>query len=611
MDINRTIQVTNRGFSPILSIAQGTDMVRFNFRLTDFDIPSGSAAVAYNIQPTGNIVPKTCSISGNTVSVDPPAYYFLRGKNYMQIQITNSGKRIVSFLIEVWCSPNIATPEVVEMGDSTVTQQLLSEVVLLTERLNNLLTNVPEGSEKDSELVDIRVGTNGQVYGSAGDAMRSLVGPGIRITSTSQLASLADAEPNRIYVIGYSSDDKAPDIPKDASINGILVTLNFRQEVNDGTIQIYADSNRSGFYIRNSWTSEGNFGKWYSFGFPIDVYIELLKNATKTHFILSGTNPESPFDDINTFPANSIVAGDFTSFDDSIIDNGIICTIGEQYEVGDTPYGHGAFQIAIGTKKDMHYRLFWNDSWLDWDFFATGKDVEELREMISAIDNKEVTCNLSMFENVGVIGDSYASGGMVINDEIMTKYNISWPQVLKRSTGVDFVNYSFSGATCKSWLVNSNYGKSKVESDDPKQLYLVCLGINDADRKNEQPTGTIADMKDNSEENPDTFFGNYGKILSVLMLKSSKAKIVLVTIPLKNSQYMEYSGYIKSIGEKYNLPVIDSLTDPFLNSDEFQNNRSGGHPLAVGYSRMANSMKKLIENIMLDPYFNDYTGDLS
>ena len=176
MDINRTIQVTNRGFSPILSIAQGTDMVRFNFRLTDFDIPSGSAAVAYNIQPTGNIVPKTCSISGNTVSVDPPAYYFLRGKNYMQIQITNSGKRLVSFLIEVWCSPNIATPEVVEMGESTVTQQLLSEVGLLSARINNLAKLTEGSTTGDAELRDIRIGYDGTEYENAGEAVRSQVG---------------------------------------------------------------------------------------------------------------------------------------------------------------------------------------------------------------------------------------------------------------------------------------------------------------------------------------------------------------------------------------------------------------------------------------------------
>ena len=145
MSVKQSIKVTNAGLSPILSVAQGTGAIEYEFTVSDFDIPSGSAAVAYNIQPTGNIVSQICSISGNTITIKPPAYYFLRGKNYMQIQITNSGKRIVSFLIEVWCSPNIATPEVVEMGDPTVTQQLLSEVGLLSARINNL-AKLQEGS---------------------------------------------------------------------------------------------------------------------------------------------------------------------------------------------------------------------------------------------------------------------------------------------------------------------------------------------------------------------------------------------------------------------------------------------------------------------------------
>lgn len=217
MDINRTIQVTNRGFSPILSIAQGTDMVRFNFRLTDFDVPSGSAAVAYNIQPTGNIVPKTCSISGNTISVDPPAYYFLRGKNYMQIQITNNGKRLVTFLIEVWCSPNIATPEVVEMGDSTVTQQLLSEVGLLSARINNL-AKLQEGSTTgDAELRDIRIGYDGTEYENAGEAVRGQIG------SLSE-----DLDDYSEKIIGINNLFPYPYLSKNKISNGISFETNGR-----------------------------------------------------------------------------------------------------------------------------------------------------------------------------------------------------------------------------------------------------------------------------------------------------------------------------------------------------------------------------------------------
>ena len=121
-DVKQTIQVTNAGLSPILSIAQGTGMVEFEFTVSDFQIPTGSTAVAHNIQPTGNIVSQVCALVGNVITVTPPAYYFLRGKNYMQIQVTGAdGVNLFTFLIEVWCSPNISAP-VASQNPDLITQ---------------------------------------------------------------------------------------------------------------------------------------------------------------------------------------------------------------------------------------------------------------------------------------------------------------------------------------------------------------------------------------------------------------------------------------------------------------------------------------------------------
>ena len=134
-DVKQTIQVTNAGLSPILSIAQGTGMVEFEFMVSDFLIPAGSAAVAWNIQPTGNVVSKTCTISGNTITVQPPAYYFLRGKNYMQIQVTGAdGVNLFTFLIEVWCYPNISAPVVSQNPD------LISQLIQLVGNTEDLET---------------------------------------------------------------------------------------------------------------------------------------------------------------------------------------------------------------------------------------------------------------------------------------------------------------------------------------------------------------------------------------------------------------------------------------------------------------------------------------
>lgn len=134
-DVKQTIQVTNAGLSPILSIAQGTGMVDFEFTVSDFQIPTGSTAVAWNIQPTGNIVSQICTLVGNVITVTPPAYYFLRGKNYMQIQVTGAdGVNLFTFLIEVWCSPNISAPAVSQNPD------LITQLIAMIGNMQDLDT---------------------------------------------------------------------------------------------------------------------------------------------------------------------------------------------------------------------------------------------------------------------------------------------------------------------------------------------------------------------------------------------------------------------------------------------------------------------------------------
>ncbi len=178
MSVKQSIKVTNAGLSPILSVAQGTGAIEYEFTVSDFDIPSGSAAVAYNIQPTGNIVSQTCSISGNTITVKPPAYYFLRGKNYMQFQVSRNNEDLFSFLIEVWCAPNISQPEVIVAENPSLVSQLISDVGLLSAQLDNLLS-IPSGSlstSSDAALADIKIGYDGTTYDTPGDAVRGQIG---------------------------------------------------------------------------------------------------------------------------------------------------------------------------------------------------------------------------------------------------------------------------------------------------------------------------------------------------------------------------------------------------------------------------------------------------
>lgn len=205
-DVKQTIQVTNAGLSPILSIAQGTGMVDFEFTVSDFLIPAGSTAVAWNIQPTGNIVSQVCTLVGNVITVTPPAYYFLRGKNYMQIQVTGAdGVNLFTFLIEVWCAPNISAP-VVSHNPDLITQLMAmigNMQDLDTTAKNNLVAAINEIYARG--VVDI-LDTEEEIEANtdAGKATGALV--------TKQLISELSANGNKFYFdyqngeYGYNTD---------------------------------------------------------------------------------------------------------------------------------------------------------------------------------------------------------------------------------------------------------------------------------------------------------------------------------------------------------------------------------------------------------------------
>lgn len=482
----------------------------------------------------------------------------------------------------------------------------------LDARISNIIANGQQ-TAGNTELIDIRSGYDGVNYPTAGDAVRGQVqkledkkvGSYITVTSSKQLASLDDALPNKIYLIGVKAGSIA-NLPDPNDSYGTLITFNHQAGINDSTVQLYASSRKNILYMRSAW--ESAYGEWFQINFPVGKVSQIendlsaLKNDTLldiTKWIGVGTTPDAPYNNIDTFPVASIVSGDFTNVTGKVFNYGLVITLGHKKE----NYGNGAVQFAVSDCGDGYYRVYWA-GWKKW--------VDVNIDMSQYLTKNDVVqkSSISMFENVGVVGDSYASGGMVIDSDIVVNYSISWPQVLKRTSGSDFVNYSFAGATCKTWLTNATYGLPKLKEDSAKLLYCICLGINDADRQETEPTGTIADIKDNYTDNPDTFFGNMGRIISEIREKSPKSKILIFTIPKKQAQYVEYSGYIRQIAEKFNLPCVDSMSDYFLSSSDFQDNMSGGHPLAVGYSGMAMSMRRLIEKEMANAYFNNYTGNL-
>ena len=245
-------------------------------------------------------------------------------------------------------------------------------------------------------------------------------------------------------------------------------------------------------------------------------------------------------------------------------------------------------------------------------------------------DSSDYT-DLSMFERVGVIGDSYCSGSIYYNggSSQVTNYNLSWPSNLARQHGIDRNRYSVGGWGTYNFLFVDNenwreYGSYKLEQDfaDPDKrcgLYIISFGINDSNPsrtfgdKSGGPDylGSSDDVDDNDyTNNANSFWGNMSRIISMIKSGSPESRIVITTLGrFGSTRYDTYSAEIPAIAAYNGVPYITLTDDGFFNSD-YYTHVLGGHPTAQLYAGMAKAISRLIQKCMVDnwEYFNEYRG---
>lgn len=228
---------------------------------------------------------------------------------------------------------------------------------------------------------------------------------------------------------------------------------------------------------------------------------------------------------------------------------------------------------------------------------------------------KSELTTVSMFQTLGAVGDSFTSGGLYGVEGVSggAHYNISWPQILARHCGMDATNYSVPGYDISKWLTDVNYGLPKLESDSPRDLYVIFMGINTekkiSDQTADAPIGTTADIDlSDPTQNADTFIGHYGRMLSAIINHAPNSKIIVVNYITNNA---DKRVAIPAIAEVFNVPVIDLQNDDFYKSTFYTQNMHTGHPIAATYAGMAVAFERQINECIVDniSYFTDYVGN--
>lgn len=211
--------------------------------------------------------------------------------------------------------------------------------------------------------------------------------------------------------------------------------------------------------------------------------------------------------------------------------------------------------------------------------------------------------NLSMFKRIGVVGDSFASGEIVVDGKLQDIYPISWPQVMGQRYGVCVNNYTKGGLYTGSWLSDA-MGSPRMKKSLPDDLYILALGLNDSNAAipflGLTYLGSMNDIvgKSGSRQYANSFYGNYARIIEQIKSHAPNAKIVLVYINLPNEVTQRYNQAISELAMHYGLPVINQIDDDFFSSEAYWNMEMG-HPTQNAYSGMADAYARLITECVM------------
>lgn len=542
--------------------------------------------------------------------------------------------------------------------DNTVNTQN-NEINVLKSRMDTF-TSLPDGSTTgDAELQDIRVGANGEIYPSAGNAVRGQV---------SDLNSdLVDLFPMTEITMAMNKYCNAN--------NGVIMDIGKNGEYRcSNYIEVYTD--KIALYNKNCDYDSQNDG--YAFYDENKVFINGGRNPVTEqtlkiidvpfnakYFVYcdwnnTQTSKVFPYNAFNSnginFIKNLFPKFDFTLTDNQYVDyrDGHWFTIGDnnQCSSSDIPIccskialfnndanvqsgdvaGYAFYDenymfisggrnpnsspklIIIDVPKNARHFVFsqynYNKNYKK-EVFVIPLDIESrLIDIQKQADiSRDITSTISMFDTIGCCGDSFTAGLIYVGDtEIGEVTKISWGKQLERMSGVISTNYAKSGATTETFLTNEDC-LPKLLSDTPKDLYVLCLGINDSGHIT---LGSVSDINDDYTQNPNTFYGNYGRIIAQIKNHAPNSMIIISKCWLTNaygSNFYNYSSTaIEEIANKFGIPFIDTAKSDLLNSYYYTKNMVHTHPTAPLYGMMAKAMNKMIDECIVKNlwYFKTY-----
>lgn len=580
--ITRTITVTRKGMQHQIQVVEGTSLLPISVIVSDYDILSGSAAVAYNRQPNGTLVNQACTISENTISFTPPEGFYIKGYNKTQVRVTNNNRNLFSFVIDVWCDENITDDADVEEINSqpTLVTQLLSQIGILTARMD-AFTALPEGSTtSDAALNDIRIGYDGTEYQTPGDAVRGQVGSLSEELNKRLIAPADNGTEGQVL----SKDADGNNIWKDYELKDKSVTMNKTDFLSAKEAFNFIKQYRDTF---NSW----NYGV-----FP---FLDTMPKDNVEFWVVTTENKQN-----DSGVQCVIYYEEFSRVVEVPIENTNIAVEDATYYIRHWKfeYNHDTCKrwgFGNNTTLDTSKILYWTDTPVDEEFIRnngktysssddfkkivtniTDEKMESIKEEVIAAANDEISAmaikmNPIYGKHVWIIGDSN------------TQYNLSAVQSLfEDDYGCTFTSYATAGFP---W--GTENGENTTDNSAVGQLNRICAQAEDLEGEYFAEDkhiflfmmGTNATSGGNGSESTaddvSTCYGAMNYCFNKISRFARGGNAVGAIIPLEINATDKENQI--ALCKKYAIPYIDLMTEARIYQDHGANYiTDGGNHMA-------------------------------
>ena len=265
--------------------------------------------------------------------------------------------------------------------------------------------------------------------------------------------------------------------------------------------------------------------------------------------------------------------------------------------------------IAILNRNEIIDEKLNKYNVLDFNFMQSLKPLEQV------LDTPRFA---GLIHQWAFIGDSLNSGEVYINNstgqKVIDAYEWSWGQAICRLCGTQGTNFSRGGLMASTWweaYVNkadkeAGYhtgGTHEKFTDRKFNAYTICLGTNECNQSYNIGSIDDVDLSDYNN-NRESFYGYYCKIIQYIREINPSAKIFLITIPaLYHSKGESYgvNTAIRTIANMFDNCFLVDLYKYLPKNSEIESKYTfWGHLTAAGYQWMgyvmANLFSYIIEN---------------